>query len=381
MNKKIITALIALSLIVPASSSAANLSNKTITPTVAILDTALDSSLPIFNGRIAYEVCILEWNSCPNGKSFMEGPGSTNLPSSIITKNGFGHGTQMSSIFVANSTDVNIVFVRIIGNTASGERQIANEVTITRALDWIYKNKDLLNIQAVTMAQGHHNLGYATNYCPNTPATQSQLKAFVSAGLPVFFAAGNAGDLKRIDWPSCIDDSISVGAATAQNELAIYSNYDENKIDFIALGNTVSSAPVTGKQVSVRGTSASTQIAAANWLAVKKVRPGISYQDLYALMRNSAIPAKSTSAIVAKLISYDSAIKYLSVDDAKKAAEAAAIAAAKAAAIEALIKRQDQEILQILEKYNASVLELTKAKDASIQNLKALIAAEVAKIG
>ena len=381
MNKKIITALIALSLIVPASSSAANLSNKTITPTVAILDTALDSSLPIFNGRIAYEVCILEWNSCPNGKSFMEGPGSTNLPSSIITKNGFGHGTQMSSIFVANSTDVNIVFVRIIGNTASGERQIANEVTITRALDWVYKNKDLLNIQAVTMAQGHHNLGYATNYCPNTPATQSQLKAFVSAGLPVFFAAGNAGDLKRIDWPSCIDDSISVGAATAQNELAIYSNYDENKIDFIALGNTVSSAPVTGKQVSVRGTSASTQIAAANWLAVKKVRPGISYQDLYALMRNSAIPAKSTSAIVAKLISYDSAIKYLSVDDAKKAAEAAAIAAAKAAAIEALMKKQDQEILQILEKYNASVLELTKAKDASIQNLKALIAAEVAKIG
>ena len=381
MNKKIITALIALSLIVPASSSAANLSNKTITPTVAILDTALDSSLPIFNGRIAYEVCILEWNSCPNGKSFMEGPGSTNLPSNIITKNGFGHGTQMSSIFVANSTDVNIVFVRIIGNTASGERQIANEVTITRALDWVYKNKDLLNIQAVTMAQGHHNLGYATNYCPNTPATQSQLKAFVSAGLPVFFAAGNAGDLKRIDWPSCIDDSISVGAATAQNELAIYSNYDENKIDFIALGNTVSSAPVTGKQVSVRGTSASTQIAAANWLAVKKVRPGISYQDLYALMRNSAIPAKSTSSIVAKLISYDSAIKYLSVDDAKKAAEAAAIAAAKAAAIEALMKKQDQEILQILEKYNASVLELTKAKDASIQNLKALIAAEVAKIG
>ena len=381
MNKKIITALIALSLIVPASSSAANLSNKTITPTVAILDTALDSSLPIFNGRIAYEVCILEWNSCPNGKSFMEGPGSTNLPSSIITKNGFGHGTQMSSIFVANSTDVNIVFVRIIGNTASGERQIANEVTITRALDWVYKNKDLLNIQAVTMAQGHHNLGSATNYCPNTPATQSQLKDFVSAGLPVFFAAGNAGDLKRIDWPSCIDDSISVGAATAQDELAIYSNYDENKIDFIALGNTVSSAPVTGKQVSVRGTSASTQIAAANWLAVKKVRPGISYQDLYALMRNSAIPAKSTSAIVAKLISYDSAIKYLSVDDAKKAAEAAAIAAAKAAAIEALMKKQDQEILQILEKYNASVLELTKAKDASIQNLKALIAAEVAKIG
>jgi len=308
MNKKIITALIALTLIVPATSHAANLSNKTITPTVAILDTALDSSLPIFNGRIAYEVCILEWNSCPNGKSFMEGPGSTNLPAKIISKNGFNHGTQMTSIFVANSPNVNVVFVRIIGNTAGGDRQIANEITLTNALDWVYKNKDTLNIQAVTMAQGHHNLGFATNYCPSTPATQTRLKTFVSAGIPVFFAAGNNGDLKRIDWPSCIDDSISVGAATAQDELAIYSNYDVNKVDFIALGNTIASDVVTGKQLNVRGTSASTQIAAANWLKVKQAKPTLSYQDLYTLISRTSSPAKSTSNIIAKLMNSTAAI-------------------------------------------------------------------------
>lgn len=308
MNKKIITVLIALSLIAPATSNAANLSNKTITPTVAILDTALDSSLPIFNGRIAYEVCILEWNSCPNGKSFMEGPGSTNLPAKIIAKNGFNHGTQMTSIFVANSPNVNVVFVRIIGNTAGGDRQIANEITLTNALDWVYKNKDTLNIQAVTMAQGHHNLGFSTNYCPNTPATQSRLKTFVSIGIPVFFAVGNAGDLKRIDWPSCIDDSISVGAATAQDELAIYSNYDANKIDFIALGNTVASDAVTGKQINVRGTSASTQIAAAQWLKVKEAKPTLSYQELYNLISKTSSPAKSTSTIIAKLMNSMAAI-------------------------------------------------------------------------
>jgi len=152
-------------------------------------------------------------------------------------------------------------------------------------------------------------------------------------------------------------------------------------VDFVALGNTIASSPITGKQVSVRGTSASTQIAAANWLAVKKIRPGISYQDLYALMQNSAIPAKSTSTIVAKLISFDSAVKYLAADAAKKAAEEAARAAAKAAAIDLLMKKQEQEILQILEKYNASVLELSKVKDSSIDALKKAIAAEVAKLG
>ena len=45
------------------------------------------------------------------------------------------------------------------------------------------------------------------------------------------------------------------------------------------------------------------------------------------------------------------------------------------------MKKQEQEILQILEKYNASVLELSKAKDSSIDTLKKTIAAEVAKLG
>jgi hypothetical protein len=98
-------------------------------------------------------------------------------------------------------------------------------------------------------------------------------------------------------------------------------------------------------------------------------------------MRNSAIPAKSTSTIIAKLISSDSAIKYLGADAARRAAEEAARAAAKAAAIDLLMKKQEQEILQILEKYNASVLELSKAKDSSIDTLKKTIAAEVAKLG
>jgi len=98
-------------------------------------------------------------------------------------------------------------------------------------------------------------------------------------------------------------------------------------------------------------------------------------------MQNSAIPAKSTSTIVAKLISFDSAVKYLAADAAKKAAEEAARAAAKAAAIDLLMKKQEQEILQILEKYNASVLELSKVKDSSIDALKKAIAAEVAKLG
>ena len=72
MNKKLITALIAITLAVPTTAHAAGIQNRTgSTPAVAILDTAIDTSLPAFQGKIIQEVCILEWTTCPNGKSFM----------------------------------------------------------------------------------------------------------------------------------------------------------------------------------------------------------------------------------------------------------------------------------------------------------------------
>ena len=170
MNKKLITAILALITLLTTAIQAipAKADN---TPTIAILDTALDTSLPIFKDRIAYEVCILEWNSCPNGQSFQEGPGSAVLPMSVMANNGFNHGTTMASVVANTDPNVKIVFVRIIGNTPSGGRQIANELTVVNALTWVLQNKDKFNIKAVSMSQGHHNLSPLTDYCPSTPNT------------------------------------------------------------------------------------------------------------------------------------------------------------------------------------------------------------------
>lgn len=35
-------------------------------PSVVIIDTAIDASLPVFKGRLVQEVCAMEWNLCPN---------------------------------------------------------------------------------------------------------------------------------------------------------------------------------------------------------------------------------------------------------------------------------------------------------------------------
>lgn len=316
MNKKLIMALIATvavsvylttTVTLPANANVGIKSATLQTPTIAILDTSLDTSIPEFQGRIVHEVCILEWPSCPNGQKFMEGPGSSVLPASMITRNGFDHGTQMVSAFLKNNTTANVVFIRIIGNSPQGSRQIANEITFTNALDWVYKNKERFNIQAVSMSQSHHNLMRGANYCPATSATENKIKEFVSAQIPVFFPAGNLRDYKRISWPACISESIAVGASTDYDEMPIWTNADINKTDFYALGVMSLTAP-GNKKVNAVGTSISAQVAAAQWLTIKNSKPHLSYQELYNLILNTSKPIIGPRGLTGNMINLTGAL-------------------------------------------------------------------------
>ena len=310
MNRKLIAALIALTLITPSAALAApkTVKNSTLqVPTLAILDTALDTSLPIFKDKIAQEVCITEYNTCPNLQGFMEGLGSSTLPLKFLKQGGFEHGTQMASIAVKANPNMQIVFVRIIGNTANGSRQIVNEKTIYTALNWVIANKDQYNIQAVSMSQGHHTLLPGADYCNKTPITQSRIQILASMNVPVFFPTGNARDYSRIDWPACIPEGIAVGATTDNDDIAIYSNADLNLTDFYALGNLKSTLP-GGALTNTSGTSASAQIAAAQWIAIKTAKPLLSYTEIYNLISKTSLPTRNSKVPSGKLINLAGAL-------------------------------------------------------------------------
>lgn len=297
MNKKIIASIISLLLIVPnvahAKTKTNKLNNSNSGYTVAVLDTALNSSLPQLAGKVVHEVCILEWNSCPNGTWFQEGPGAANLPMSIISNNGFDHGTNMVGALLNSNPTVKIVFVRIIGNTPTGGRQIANEKTVIQALDWVIANKDKFNISAVTMSQGHHNLAPLADYCPNTPNTKQRIQSLLNLQVPTFMAVGNNYDYQRIDWPSCIDEVIAIGALNRYDSINLYSNRDSRRLDFFELGDMNSFGPNGGTK-RLAGTSAAAQYAAGQWILAKEKKPSLSYQDLMNLVRSTAKPVTGT---------------------------------------------------------------------------------------
>jgi hypothetical protein len=309
MHKKIIMALVALTLVIPVSAKAALLQNKTVVqPTIAILDTAVDTSVPYIKNNIIFEACIEKWATCPNGMPEMEGTNSAILPANIFSSNGFDHGTIMASSAVQTNSNVRIVFVRIIGVSKKGVRQPTSEQTVWSGLEWVIRNKTRFNIQAVSLSMGHHDLGAeGTDYCPKTPITEDKIKVLADMNVPVFFPAGNGRDYSRVDWPSCIKSAVTIAASTPNNEIAIYTNYDSSTVDFFANGTV--RAYVPGNKLSnVAGTSASTVIAATQWATIAANKPNLTYNEIYDLFSKTSISISNSKITGGKLIDLSRAL-------------------------------------------------------------------------
>lgn len=305
--KKLITALVAtLLLITSLPANSAGIKNRTANlPTLAVLDTALDTSIPSIQQRLIGEVCILdlsqsqihrgEKGSCPNNSLFMEGPGASTLPMSILSNRDFSHGTQMVSAAIRSNPNMNILFVRIIGNNPNGTRQSTTINTVPNALKWLYANKDKYNIKAISMSQGHHNLLRSTNYCPVTNVDY-WVDWFAKSNIPLFFPAGNGRDYQRIDWPACIPASIAVGGVEDFGSSGFYisstSNYDKNLIDFWAPITSKVNVP-GGAEGNGFGTSVSVQIAAAKWLLVSSYKTNLTQTQLLDLIKSTATPVSN----------------------------------------------------------------------------------------
>ena len=255
---------------------------------LVIIDTGFDTQLPLFQGRVIGEACILDWYSCPNKSNFQEGPGSASLPQAISSLNGFYHGTQMASIALMQSPDVKVILIRLVAHSSSGYRLPTQDENVARILEWVITNKVKFNIGAVAMAQGRSGLSGVRNYCPKIASVEKKIIELKRMDIPFVVPAGNEGDKSRINWPACIPSALAIGASTKEDQIASFSNIDRNLVDFYAPGVADATMP-GGKISSTKGTSVSTIIAAANWVKISNQYPTKSYSDLYQFFRGGPI--------------------------------------------------------------------------------------------
>ena len=307
MNKKLTSALIAVLLAVPATAQA-NIKNRTVdsTPTLAVIDTAINSTDPIFNGKVVQEVCILTVKNCANGQEFMEGPGAAAVPSNFLYSNGFDHGSIMTLSAIRSNPNVKIIFIRIIAYNANGTRANTPTNVIANAINWVVQNKDKYNIKAINMSQGHHNLRPGTDYCPKIPAVDQAIGSAVASNVPVFFPTGNNWDSARIDWPSCVPSAIAVGATDKNGYVAGFTNHDNALTDFLAPGFI--DVTLNGTTSNKVGTSISSAQAAAGWVMLSSLKPNLTYNQIYDLLVRTGTSNYNSKIKTNRVINWEGAI-------------------------------------------------------------------------
>jgi hypothetical protein len=234
----------------------------------------------------------------------MEGAGASVLPISMLSTNNFNHGTQMASAAIASNPNINIVFIRIVGNTTKGGQQTYGLNTLVNALTWVNNNKAKYNIVAVASSHATNapvvKRSATSNYCLPT-AVDTVVSNLNNSGVPVFFPSGNSAgnpSMKgKIEWPACISQSIAVGGVETLNldkpQVSLTSNYDVKLVD---LWGEIQQPTIYPGNVSgySYGTSVSVQVIAAKYVHLKVAKPTLTSTELISLMKTASDPVENS---------------------------------------------------------------------------------------
>ena len=256
-------------------------------PVIAIIDTGTKAEL--FPGSIVTEVCIVSSYTCPNGKLTMEGPGASNI---AATKNkDLNHGTQLISIMLRVNPAAKIIPIRIVPVNRNGLPGLYSLADVKAALDWVIANRVKYNIAVVSLAQGRV---FANCKVPDGMADQiAVLKRFE---VPLIVAVGNNGNHTAVNSPSCLTDSVAIGATDnpwpgvqpitydekAAPYIARYSNGAQGQTDFF-LNARWNVKQLDGSTKFTVGTSNATAAMAGYWLLNRKATFDETYASILAV--------------------------------------------------------------------------------------------------
>jgi hypothetical protein len=298
--KKLFIAVVAASvaLLLFTEEASASENNKTI----VIIDSGIDATNKMIEGKIVHEVCILDFAICPNNQKVMEGLGAATLDPAKSASNSFYHGTQMASIVVANNPNAKIVFIRIVPMTPKGGRASVSTNAMGNALKWVVDNKEKHNIGVVSVSMG---LANKTASCASNSLVESSIISLKNSGIPAIFANGNGSSYDRVDFPACFAPSIAVGGADFISKKyypALYSN-NSYATDFFAYGKVRDGAMPNNKTGIVIGSSVSTALLSSKWLILSN--QGLTYEQSYDKINSYSITVSTKNVSNAKIFDHE----------------------------------------------------------------------------
>ena len=203
--------------------------------TVAILDTGIDSSHRMLEGKIVSEACYSTNNpgttaksACPGGTIQEVGPGTAE-PCDVL---GCNHGTHVAGI-VAGKTifsgpqksysgvakDANIIAIQVFTEYTnhpfcSGACPLTHPSDQIKGLERVLDLRNDFEIASVNLSLG---AGRHISSCDSTDLRKGIVEDLRNAGIAVIAASGNSKFSDGIAAPACLQNVVSVGSTNTSD--------------------------------------------------------------------------------------------------------------------------------------------------------------------
>ncbi len=290
---------------------------------VAILDTAQDTSHPFFSDRVLEEVCFSSNSDyansiCPSGEDSEIGPGAA----ANCQVDWCDHGTHVAGIAAGNgyggsgvAPEAGIVSINVFMELkeCAGEEHCIRSSVYDRiaAMNWVLEHHDEYRIAAVNMSIGGGQYFDQASCDADNGPEKAAIDALVAANVAVLIASGNEAFTDSLSGPGCISSAIAVGSTTKQDQISSFSN-SSDMLDILAPGSDIVSSAPGGGWATMSGTSMATPHVTGAFTLLRSARPDATVQDIYNALANGGKPiTDSRNGITRSRIQLDTALRLL----------------------------------------------------------------------
>jgi len=241
---------------------------------VAVLDTGVDPTHPMYADRLIEEACFSAQSECPNGQSEMFGPGAA-APCSL---DGCDHGTRVAGIVLGDEP----------GGGLTGVAPHADLIAIQIFSDvagelGAYSSDILAGLQHVLGLAVFHQIASANLSIGGDLFTS---EADCDRAVASQFAAVA---LLRAANVLCLSNVIGVGSTSDFDEISSFSN-SASFLRLLAPGEVVESSVVGGGTDLASGTSMAASHVAGGIAAIREAIPSATADEIENALALSGVP-------------------------------------------------------------------------------------------
>ena len=259
---------------------------------VAVLDTGVDPTHPMYADRLIEEACFSAQNECPNGQSEMFGPGAA-APCSL---DGCGHGTRVAGIVLGDepggglmgvAPHANLIAIQIFSDVAGELGAYSSD--ILAGLQHVLGLAAFHQIASANLSLGG-DLFTSEADCDRTVASQFAAVALLrAANVLTVAASGNEGLTNAMTTPGCLSNVIGVGSTSDFDEISSFSN-SASFLRLLAPGEVVESSVVGGGTALASGTSMAASHVAGAIAAIREAIPSATADEIDNALALSGVP-------------------------------------------------------------------------------------------